>query len=158
MIDVDVMTGPGDWSQIADIDSLAQRAVEAALATVKALQSPGELSILLTNDAGIQELNRTWRGFDKPTNVLSFPGSGAPSPDSVRHLGDIALAYETVTKEAAEERKSLADHSAHLIVHGVLHLLGYDHEVEGEAEAMEAFEVAALARLGIADPYHGMAA
>ena len=101
---------------------------------------------------------RTWRGLDKPTNVLSFPGSGSPSPKGVRHLGDLALAFETLAREAAEEQKSLADHVTHLIVHGTLHLLGYDHEADADAEEMEALEVAALARLGIADPYRDMAA
>ena len=159
MIDLDVMSGPGDWRRIADLEALARRAIEAAFATIgEAPHSPVELSLLLTDDAGMRELNRAWRGLDKPTNVLSFPGSGPSSPEGVRHLGDIALAFETVAREAAEERKSLADHVAHLIVHGALHLLGHDHEADEEAEAMEALETAALARLGIADPYRGMAA
>jgi probable rRNA maturation factor len=159
MIDVDVMKGPGDWARLADIDALALRAVEAAIAvTGEARQAAVELSLLLTDDAGVRELNRTWRGLDKPTNVLSFPGSGLSSPDGIRHLGDIALAYETIAREAADEHKSLADHVMHLIVHGSLHLLGLDHEADNEAEAMEALEIAALARLGVANPYRGMAA
>ena len=159
MIDLDVMTGPGDWARITDIGRLARRAIDAAFAAApKPPQSPVELSLLLTDDAGVRELNCTWRSLDKPTNVLSFPGSGPSSPEGIRHLGDIALAFETVAREAAEEHKSLADHVAHLIVHGTLHLLGHDHEVDEEAEAMEALEIAALARLGIADPYRDMAA
>ena len=159
MIDFDVMSGLGDWRRIVDLEALARRAIEAAFATVgEAPHSLVELSLLLTDDAGMRELNRAWRGLDKPTNVLSFPGSGPSSPEGFRHLGDIALAFETVAREAAEERKSLADHVAHLIVHGTLHLLGHDHEADEEAEAMEALEIAALARLGIADPYRGMAA
>jgi probable rRNA maturation factor len=103
-------------------------------------------------------LNRTWRGKDKPTNVLSFPAPEQPGAAGPRHLGDIALAFETLARESEEESKELAHHFAHLIVHGVLHLLGYDHEVEAEAEIMEALEVKALARLGITDPYRDMAA
>jgi probable rRNA maturation factor len=159
VIDVDVMTTAGDWGRIAEPDALARRAVQAAFAVADdALPVPVELSLLLTDDAGVRELNRAWRGLDEPTNVLSFPGSGPPSPEGVRHLGDIALAFETVAREAAEEAKSLADHMAHLIVHGTLHLLGHDHEVDAEAEGMEALEIEALARLGIADPYRDMAA
>ncbi len=159
MIDLDVMRGPGDWAQIGTIEAQARRAVEAAFAVApQAPRSPVEISLLLTDDAGMRELNRAWRGLDKPTNVLSFPGSGPSSPEGVRHLGDIALAFETVAREAAEEHKSLADHVAHLIVHGTLHLLGHDHAADEEADAMEALEAAALARLGIADPYRGMAA
>ena len=159
MIELDVMAGPGDWARIADIEGLARRAVEAALAVAgEAPRSPAELSLLLTDDAAVRELNRTWRGLDKPTNVLSFPGSGRASPDGVFHLGDIALAHETVAAEAAGEGKSLADHLTHLIVHGTLHLLGHDHERDADAETMEALEIEALARLGIADPYRDMAA
>jgi probable rRNA maturation factor len=159
VIDLDVMRGPGDWARLADIEALARRAVEAAFAVARQEPDlPTELSLLLTNDAGMRELNRAWRGLDKPTNVLSFPGSGPSSPDGVRHLGDIALAFETVAKEADAEQKSLADHIAHLVVHGALHLLGHDHEAHEEAEAMEALETAALARLGVADPYRDMAA
>ena len=113
---------------------------------------------MLTDDAQIQELNRNWRGKDKPTNVLSFPAPEQPGATGPRHLGDIALAYETLVRESEEESKELAHHFAHLIVHGVLHLLGYDHEVEAEAEIMEGLEVKALATLGIADPYRDMAA
>ena len=159
MIDIDVMTTSGDWGRIVEPDALARRAVEAAFAVAgKGPPAPVELSLLLTDDAGVRELNLAWRGLDKATNVLSFPGSGPASPDGVRHLGDITLAFETVAREAAEEAKSLADHVAHLIVHGTLHLLGYDHEIDAEAEGMEALEIEALARLGIADPYRGMAA
>jgi probable rRNA maturation factor len=113
---------------------------------------------MLTDDAQIQELNRTWRAKDKPTNVLSFPAPEQPGATGPRHLGDIALAYETLVRESEEESKELAHHFAHLIVHGVLHLLGYDHEVEAEAEIMEGLEIKALATLGIADPYRDMAA
>ena len=159
MIDLDIVRGPGDWARVAGLEALAGRAVEAAFAVApEAPHGPVELSLLLSDDAGVQELNRAWRGLDKPTNVLSFPGSGAPNPDGVHHLGDIALAFETVAREAEAEGKSLTDHLTHLIVHGVLHLLGRDHETDSEADAMEALETAALAGLGIADPYRDMAA
>ena len=82
----------------------------------------------------MRALNRDWRGKDKPTNVLSFPAPPPPGAPGPRHLGDIVLAYETLAREAAAEGKALADHAAHLVVHGVLHLLGYDHEAEAEAE------------------------
>jgi probable rRNA maturation factor len=159
VIDIDVITGPGDWARAGDIGALARRGVEAALAvSPRAPADPLEISFLLTDDAGARELNRTWRGLDKPTNVLSFPGSGLISPEGVRHLGDVALAFETIAREAEMERKSFADHVAHLVVHGTLHLLGYDHEVESEAETMEGLEVTALARLGVADPYRAVPA
>jgi probable rRNA maturation factor len=159
VIELDIMSGPGDWARIVDIETLARRAIEAAFEVApEAPQYPIGLSLLFTDDAGIRELNRTWRGQDKPTNVLSFPGSGPSSPEGVHHLGDIALAFETVAREADEEHKSVADHLTHLIVHGTFHLLGHDHETDAEGDVMEALETAALARLGIADPYRDMAA
>jgi len=158
MIDLDVVTERGDWHRIVGLDALAKRVVKATLAAVADTPGAVELSLLLTDDAGVRELNRAWRGLDKPTNVLSFPGSGGSSPDGVRHLGDIAVAFETVDREATEEGKGLADHLAHLIAHGALHLLGYDHENDAEADAMEALEVKVLASLGIGDPYRDMAA
>ena len=160
MIEVDVATGPGDWSRIGDVKALAASAVEAVFAVVgEAPAAAVEVGVLLTDDAGARELNRTWRGLDKPTNVLSFPAPPAPSPEGVRHLGDIALAFETIVREAADEGKSLPDHVAHLMVHGTLHLLGHDHETgDTEAEVMEALEIAVLARLGVANPYRDMAA
>ena len=109
----------------------------------------GALTILLADDAALRRLNREFRGKDKPTNVLSFPA--APNPEG--HLGDIAIAYGVTAREAAEGGKSFADHATHLAVHGVLHLLGYDHETEAEAAIMEPLETAILAELGIADPY-----
>jgi probable rRNA maturation factor len=113
-----------------------------------------ELSIVLTDDAEQRELNAQWRGIDKPTNVLSFPQIDPRGP--VRGLlGDIVLARETVEREAAEQGVSLADHFTHLVVHGFLHILGYDHLVEDEALAMEGLETQILASLGIADPYAG---
>jgi probable rRNA maturation factor len=155
-VELDVVTEGGDWSQIPDVEALARRAVEAALKVASdAPRGGAEISLLLTDDAGVRELNRAWRGQDKPTNVLSFPAPEQPGVPGARHLGDIALAFETLQREAWEEGKPVAHHAGHLIVHGTLHLLGYDHETAGEAEIMEALEVKALRTLGITDPYSG---
>ena len=163
MIELDIMVESGDWGSVDDAEPLAQRAAEAATVVAGRDGEALEVSVMLTDDAQIRELNRTFRGKDKATNVLSFPapelpGAGLPGNAAPRHLGDIALAYETLVREAEEESKPLAHHFAHLVVHGVLHLLGYDHEVESEAERMEDLEVKALSTLGIADPYRDMAA
>jgi probable rRNA maturation factor len=135
------------------LDGVIQRAAAAALQAA-GVEMPGivEISILLTNDNGIRALNRAWRGVDKPTNVLSFP-TPPGVPAARRHLGDMALAFETLESEAADEGKAFADHLSHLVVHAVLHLVGYDHAADADAADMEAREVDALARLGIADPY-----
>lgn len=158
MIELDIMIEAGEWSRLEGAEALAQRAAEAAVTVAEETDEDFEVSVMLTDDARIRELNRAWRHKDKPTNVLSFPAPEQPGAGGPRHLGDIALAYGTLVRESEEESKALADHFAHLIVHGVLHLLGYDHEDEEEAEAMEALEVKALATLGIADPYRDMAA
>ena len=158
MIELDIMIEAGDWACLPGAEALARRAAEAALVAADEGGGAFEASVMLTDDAQLRELNRTWRGKDKPTNVLSFPAPEQPGAAGPRHLGDIALAFETLTRESEEESKELTHHFAHLIVHGVLHLLGYDHEVEAEAEIMEALEVKALAHLGIADPYRDMAA
>ena len=158
--EIDVAVEDPRWEEVApDLDGFVARAVEAALAIVPP-EGPIEISIVLTDDAAVQELNRTWRGKDKPTNVLSFPmleredllALAQDGPPEM--LGDLALAYETCEREAAEKGIALGDHAAHLIVHGLLHLAGHDHvESDAQAEAMEALEIAALAKLGIADPY-----
>jgi probable rRNA maturation factor len=112
------------------------------------IESDREVAILLTDDAEMQALNLKWRGKDAPTNVLSFP-----SGEEQGHLGDVVLAYETVEGEAEQQNIAIADHAAHLVVHGMLHLLGYDHEQEDDAVKMETLETEILATLGIADPY-----
>jgi probable rRNA maturation factor len=156
---IEVITENGDWSGLGDAEALVRQAVEAAFSVAaNAPREAVEINVLLSDDASVRELNRRWRGLDKPTNVLSFPASAPPSPGGPRPLGDLVLACETVVREAEEEGKSFSDHATHLLVHGTLHLLGYDHEVEDEAEAMEAREVDALARLGIGNPYRDMAA
>lgn len=109
---------------------------------------------MLSDNEHIRELNKHHRGMDKPTNVLSFPAARMKTPAGTpRFLGDIVIAYETVEREAAEEAKPFENHLSHLVVHGVLHLLGYDHEDEEEAETMESHERQILAKLGIPDPY-----
>ncbi|WP_423140677.1 rRNA maturation RNase YbeY [Parablastomonas sp. CN1-191] len=157
-LDVEIETGwPGD----TDWAELAFRCGEAAAAVAPEL-APARLSasVLLTGDDAVHALNREWRAKDKPTNVLSFPmleraqllSLAADGPEEM--LGDLALALETCTREAAEKGVPLADHAAHLMVHGLLHLAGYDHETgEADAAAMEGLEIKALARMGLADPY-----
>lgn len=120
------------------------------------VQGEEEAAVLLADDAAVQALNRQFRAQDKPTNVLSFPAPDAsPPPDAGQagHLGDIVLAYGVCAAEAAAQGKRLADHLAHLTIHGLLHLRGYDHIDEDEAEAMEELERELLARLGVSDPY-----
>jgi probable rRNA maturation factor len=116
-----------------------------------------ELSVALAADRRVRALNRAWRRIDKPTNVLAFPAGDVSAAGSAggppRPLGDVIVAYETVAAEARAQGKTIAAHASHLIVHGVLHLLGFDHDTDAAAADMEAIEVAVLARLGVADPY-----
>lgn len=152
-ITVELAIEAGDWGDPAHWQALAER-VAATVVVRGELDAPddAELSLLLTDDDHVRVLNREWRDKDVPTNVLSFPSTGdeeEPGP----LLGDIVVARETTAREAADEAKSFDDHFAHLVVHGLLHLLGYDHEIDEEAEEMEALETEILAELGIADPY-----
>ncbi len=155
--DIDLAVEDDRWDEaIPDLESLVIRAVEAGLAIApESREGSLEVSVLLADDATVQDLNKTWRGKDKPTNVLSFPAAPQPLPPGApTPLGDVVLAYETMVRESAEQGKPLQNHLAHLLVHGTLHLVGQDHELgEAEAEAMEALEIAALATLGIPDPY-----
>lgn len=143
------------WTRaVPGLQAVCTRAVRATLDAAYDGPGPVEVSLLLTGDEAVHALNREYRGKDKPTNVLSFPGeTEAAAPGAPVLLGDVVLAYETCAREAALEDKSLAHHMTHLIVHGVLHLLGFDHEAVAEARTMEAREVAILEELGIADPY-----
>lgn len=135
---------------LPDCEALTVTAGEAALAAAPTLRRIGdEISVLLTDDATVHALNAQFRGKDKPTNVLSFPASDT----AYGHLGDIALAYGVCVKEAEEQGKTLAAHLQHLVAHGVLHLLGYDHEDDEEATEMENLERQILAGLGLPDPY-----
>jgi len=151
-----------DWDSIKDWAALAQAAAEAAIAESAFPQlvsgpRPVEISVLLTSDAEVRELNAKWRGKDQPTNVLSFPLNDAKQFDTgdgpELMLGDLVLARGVCAAEAADKQLSFEDHAAHLMVHGTLHLLGYDHHDDAAAEDMESREVRALARLGVADPY-----
>lgn len=152
-VDIDISIESGEWPDEASLARLVDRAVAAAFAET-GVAGRSELSVVFSDDSHIQKLNAGWRGKDKPTNVLSFPAfplvQGGPLPPM---LGDIVLAAETVAREAALEDKPVENHITHLVIHGLLHLLGYDHETDTEAEAMEAIERAALARLAIPDPY-----
>lgn len=153
-VDLDIsITAPAWGDSVDDILMRAESAVDAALARA-GVDGPVEVSVLLTDDAEQRNLNRDHRGKDSATNVLSFPVGFVP-PQGPRPLGDISLALETVMREAGEQDKSVADHVSHLLVHGTLHLLGYDHLDDVEAEEMEALEREILAGLGIADPYAG---
>lgn len=142
------------WADaLSDIETICRRAVEAARNA--AAMPAGEISLVLADDAFIRTLNRDHRGKDSATDVLSFPqldgsGSGLASPAL---LGDVVVAYETASRDAAAADTPLADHLTHLIIHGMLHLAGHDHENDAEAEVMEGLERQALATLGIADPY-----
>jgi probable rRNA maturation factor len=145
------------WQTEPDAEAVIQRAVAAAAETVNADIGEAEIAVMLTDDAGIRTLNSNWRGIDKPTNVLSFQALPQASPggpdDAPRMLGDIAIAYETTRTEADDEQKPFDHHLSHLVVHGFLHLIGYDHETNDDAEAMETLEQEILAQLGIPDPY-----
>ena len=162
-LDIDIDADP-EWDSSTGWESLVRSAAEAAIAESafpQLAQSSRavELSVRLTGDETVRALNAEWRGKDKPTNVLSFPqaeasdlsGSASEGPELM--LGDLVLARGVCESEAEEKHIPLESHAAHLIVHGTLHLLGYDHEDESSADEMESREVRALARLGIADPY-----
>jgi probable rRNA maturation factor len=148
MIEVEVEVEDAAWSaSIADVEAVATRAAKAALGL-----ATGAVTVLLSDDETVRELNARFRGKDRPTNVLSFPAGAIPGAD-IQPLGDIVLGFGVCADEARAQGKSLSDHLAHLTVHGVLHLLGRDHEDDVEAEAMEAEEREILATLGVADPY-----
>ena len=150
-LDIAVIRNDEAWPE--NLDARAEEAVLAALSLAKPkITGAAELSIVLTNDAEQQELNRQWRGKDSSTNVLSFPQI-EPFGPVAGLLGDITLAHETLVREAEEQGVSLADHFTHLVVHGFLHILGYDHLTDAEALQMESLETQILASLGIADPY-----
>lgn len=155
MLDIDISLEAGDWGDETVLLAIARTATDATLEEFDFAESQtSELSLLFTDDAHIQTLNAQWRGKDKPTNVLSFPAFEIEADDALPPmLGDIVLARETIVDEAALENKPLEHHLTHLIVHGLLHLLGFDHETEDEAEEMEALERVVLAKLAIPDPY-----
>lgn len=162
---VDTVIEDDRWDAFG-LEALAETAIRAAFAELGLPEAGFTLCVMGCDDARILELNGDFRGKAKPTNVLSWPSEergaeeGAlpdlPEPgaaDDPEHLGDIAISYDTCAAEAAEAQKPMADHVAHLIVHGLLHVLGYDHIRDADAELMEAAEVRILARLGLSDPY-----
>jgi probable rRNA maturation factor len=151
---IEVTVDAAGWRvAVTDPEKLCRRAVAAVLA--READAAVEVSVLLADDAAVARLNRDYRGQDRPTNVLSFPAAlpVAAAIGSPRLLGDVVVALETAAREAAEAGTPLADHLAHLVVHATLHLLGYDHLADAQAEDMEAREISLLAGLGIADPY-----
>jgi probable rRNA maturation factor len=150
----DILVTADCWEAEPEASTLVQRAIEAAARRATASAEGAEVAIVLTDDSGIRTLNRDWRGIDKPTNVLSFPAARTPAGGNApRMLGDIAIAYEITRREAESENKPFAHHLSHLAVHGFLHLVGYDHENDADAEKMETVEREILASLGVPDPY-----
>jgi probable rRNA maturation factor len=150
-LDIAVIVNDDAWPE--NLQARAEAAVLAALAFARPkVKGAAELSILLTNDEEQHALNREWRGKDSSTNVLSFPQI-EPFGPVIGLLGDITLARETLEREAADQGTTFADHFTHLVVHGFLHILGYDHLTDAEALQMESLETQILASLGVADPY-----
>jgi probable rRNA maturation factor len=149
---IEIELASAAWHAEPNAEACIRNALTAAANRVP---GEGEVSVLLTDDAAVRALNREWRGNDKPTNVLSFPAPKQPAGPAM--LGDIAIAYKTVAREAAEEGKPFLHHLAHLAVHGYLHLMGYDHQTDSEAAAMEALERDILRDLRIPDPYRAAA-
>ena len=147
---VTLMIEDKKWSAKRGLGTRLKKA--AALASMQGGKGKAAFTILLSDDKKLHALNITFRGKDKPTNVLSFP---ARQDD---YLGDVAMAYGVTAKEARDQKKSFADHATHLVVHGVLHLLGYDHETARAAKIMELLEIRILSELGIGDPYARKAA
>ena len=160
VVDVECRVDDRRWLALAaDPQSALAPMVDATLAAGGAPHGPLEIAIVLADDAAVRRLNRDYRGVDRPTNVLSFPLAAESGADAFAAqgapilLGDIVLAYETVTTEAVQQGKRPEDHLRHLVVHGVLHLLGYDHGEDSDAKEMERLEASILAQFGIADPY-----
>ncbi|AGK59975.1 hypothetical protein HYPDE_41538 [Hyphomicrobium denitrificans 1NES1] len=152
MLEVDVVEDDGDWSALADAKTLIEQAVAAIAREMGGGKGAGAIAVALSSDAGVEVLNGQFRGKPTPTNVLSFPaGEGAPDG----FVGDVILAAETVRREADEQGVPLAHHVQHLVVHGILHLFGYDHISAADAELMEAIEISILSKLGVANPYTG---
>lgn len=156
---VDVTTQDPAWNNLANIEQIvkdtALKALESAILPKAAVGRDLEASLVLANDDLLQVLNNTYREKDKPTNILTFASldSDDPLPEGVLSLGDVFLSYETLMQEAQDQGKFITDHIRHLVVHGVLHLLGYDHETEDDATDMETLEIRILESLGVQNPY-----
>jgi len=155
--DISINVRAAFWSSVNfDVTRLCRSAAAEAIAAVQETSNEVEISVVLADDAFVRELNRTWRNMDAPTNVLAFPCSGGDECAGVgaeQLLGDVIVAFQTTQREALELHLPLEHHVAHLIIHGVLHLLGYDHIDDNDAVIMEKLEIEALARLGIGNPY-----
>jgi probable rRNA maturation factor len=151
-VSLDISVPSSLWRGLPRARAIARETIAAAAVESGVVREGVEVSLCLADDVVLRALNSRWRGIDKATNVLSFPSSGGGLSDATM-LGDIALAYETLAREADDLGVPLADHYRHLLAHGFLHLIGYDHETDAEAERMEALETKILARLGAADPY-----
>jgi probable rRNA maturation factor len=166
-LDISFSLEAGDWEAVVtDVEMLVEAAARAAFEAAERPEilgdAPAEMSLVLADDALVQTLNRDYRDKDKPTNVLSFALlDDLDDTDDVLAreqgmpilIGDVILAFETVQREAREQGKTVGDHLTHLVIHGVLHLLGYDHQSDPDADRMERLETSILARMGIADPY-----
>ncbi len=156
-LEIDINMHEPIWLEIADdIESLTDSVVKAALSRFINPNKPTDISIVLANNDFVQDLNKTYRNKDKPTNVLSFPQTQKDQLDSdigFCSLGDIIIALETIEFEATEQKKSIRDHYSHMLIHGCLHLLHFDHQCDEEANIMEKHEIEILAELGIKNPY-----
>ncbi len=149
-LSVDLRVADPRWDTLGDVDAFAANVLERAAVHMK---RGGEIAILMTNDAEMQALNSQWRGKDKPTDVLSFPSDGPEIPGQPQYLGDVALGYETALRDAEAMNRPFDAHVSHLLIHGFLHLLGYDHIEAEDATVMEPLEKDILASLGWPDPY-----
>jgi len=147
---IDLRIADPRWEALGDVDAFAAHVLGRAAVHMKA---GGDLAVLMTDDAEMQALNRQWRGMDKPTDVLSFPSDGPEIPGQPQYLGDIALGYETSLRDAEAMQRPFEAHASHLLIHGFLHLLGYDHIDPEDAKVMEPLEADILAGLGWPDPY-----
>ncbi|MBC7312680.1 MAG: rRNA maturation RNase YbeY [Rhizobium sp.] len=161
-LDIQIAIEAEGWAQEAELESLAGKVLETAAEYLRSEEKqpfpgmPIEVSLVFSNDEQVRAVNAEWRGQDKPTNVLSFPAFPlVPGGKTGPMLGDIIIARETVEREAVDLEKSFTDHLTHLMVHGFLHLFGYDHMDGEEAERMESLETRILASLGLSDPYAG---
>jgi probable rRNA maturation factor len=152
-MEIDFLTEDDAWLALPEREALARRAAHAVFEVLGAPEPQSELSVVFTSDETVAELNRTWRGKAGPTNVLSFPAASDVAGQGPGTLGDIVLAAGVVRAEAAAQGKPLANHTIHLIIHGILHLLGHDHAEDATAEAMERLEAQAMDLLGLPDPY-----
>lgn len=159
-MDIQISIEDTGWHALAEAEAVVRQAAAAAFAAAGHDASRDEVSIVLSSDHEVAALNGQWRGKPKPTNVLSFPATppGALPEGAILPLGDVILAHGVVAGEAKAQGKTLSQHLSHLVVHGILHLLGYDHLDDGEADRMESLEIAALERLGLTNPYEEHAA